>query len=322
MAIKTQQRGRIGYLTLDKPTALNALTLDMIEQLATGLQHFEAEDTVEAIVINSTSARAFCAGGDMKRIRQLALENDTATIEAFFDNEYALNLAIANCSKPYIALIDGVAMGGGLGLSIHGSYRVVTERAMLAMPESRIGFFPDVGGSYFLPRLVDNAGLWFALTAAPVHGDEAVTIGLGTHFVTSDKLNSLMSDLETQNDASIDEILDRWSTNVNNPEFKLTLENRSHCFKGHSANAIRTSLQQATADNEDAANLLKLLDDASPYSINTTLKLFASTHGLSLKECLAYEKTASMEAAFHPDFIEGVRALLIDKDKKPAWQPG
>lgn len=321
MGIKTQQRGRIGYLTLDKPTALNALTLDMIEQLATGLQHFESVDTVKAVVINSTSARAFCAGGDMKRIRELALENDTTTIEAFFDTEYALNLAIANCSKPYIALIDGVAMGGGLGLSIHGSHRVVTERAMLAMPESRIGFFPDVGGSYFLPQLLEDAGLWFALTAAPVHGDEAVTIGLGTHFITSDKLDNLTSDLETQDGTSIDEVLDKWSTSVNNDEFKLTLENRSRWFDGNSVQDFRTSLQQA-AGNDDAANLLKLLNGASPYSIDTTLKLFANTKGLSLKDCLAYEKTASMEAAFHPDFIEGVRALLIDKDKNPVWQSG
>ena len=172
MDIKTHQRKRIGYLTLDKPETLNALTESMIDELTEGLQRFESDDSVKAVVINSSSPRAFCAGGDMKRIRKLSLNNDKAAIDSFFEKEYALNLAIAECSKPFIAVIDGVAMGGGLGLSVHGSHRIVTERAVMAMPETRIGFFPDVGGSFFLPALVANAGRWLAMTAAPVRGYE------------------------------------------------------------------------------------------------------------------------------------------------------
>jgi len=154
----TLKRRRIGYLTLDKPKTLNALTESMIDDLYTGLTLFESDDSVDAIVINSSSDRAFCAGGDMKRIRELAIAGDRPAIDAFFEKEYAFNLAISRCSKPYIALINGVAMGGGLGLSVHGSHRIVTEQTLMAMPETRIGFFPDVGGSYFLPRLPLNAG--------------------------------------------------------------------------------------------------------------------------------------------------------------------
>ena len=320
MDINTHQRRRIGYLTLDKPATLNALTESMIDELTEGLQRFEAEDSVEAVVINSSSSRAFCAGGDMKRIRELSLNNDKKAIDSFFEKEYALNLAIAECSKPFIAIIDGVAMGGGLGLSVHGSHRIVTERAVMAMPETRIGFFPDVGGSFFLPALVANAGRWLAMTAAPVRGDETVLIGLGTHFIDSIHLENLLLELENSDNVAVSTIVDKLSDTRSNPEFLQLLEHRSSWFSHQSVGDIRAALRQAQPTNEDAAFLLKLLDEASPYSIATTLDLFAKTQGLPLEDCLKHEKAASMEAAFHPDFIEGVRAVLVDKDRNPQWQ--
>lgn len=321
MDINTRKRGRIGYLTLDKPESLNALTESMIDELTEGLNLFESEDTIEAVVINSSSARAFCAGGDMKRIRELALAEDKAAIDSFFEKEYALNLAIAECSKPFIAIIDGVAMGGGLGLSVHGSHRIVTERAVMAMPETRIGFFPDVGGSFFLPELVGNAGRWLALTAAPVRSDETVAIGLGTHFIDSAHIDTLLRELENSAAGPVNDIIDSKAKTGHNPDFQQVLEQRSRWFSYQSVGEIRAALQQAQQNSsEDAAHLLALLDGASPYSITTTLDLFAQTQGLPLKECLKHEKAASMEAAFHPDFIEGVRAVLVDKDRNPCWQ--
>ena len=320
MDIKTHQRRRIGYLTLDKPATLNALTESMIDELTEGLQGFESDDSVEAVVINSSSSRAFCAGGDMKRIRELSLSNDKEAIDSFFEKEYALNLAIAECSKPFIAIIDGVAMGGGLGLSVHGSHRIVTERAVMAMPETRIGFFPDVGGSFFLPTLVANAGRWLAMTAAPVRSDETVLVGLGTHFITSTHLENLLLELENSDTVAVSTIIENMSETCSNPEFLELLEHRSRWFSHQSVGDIQAALQQAQPSNEDAAYLLKLLNEASPYSITTTLNLFANTQGLALEECLKHEKTASMEAAFHPDFIEGVRAVLVDKDRNPRWQ--
>jgi len=189
--VKVSQQGALGELLLDNPSTLNALTLSDIQALHTGLHEHEANPDVKAIVIRSSSSKAFCAGGDMKHIRTQAMQGNVESIESFFREEYALNLAIARCSKPYIALMDGIAMGGGLGVSVHGSVRVVTERSLLAMPETRIGFFPDVGASYFLPRLHHGAGIWLGLTSMAVRGHEAVDVGLATHYVKSDQLNSL-----------------------------------------------------------------------------------------------------------------------------------
>ena len=183
--VRVETNGAIGELILCNDRTLNALTHADINALHAGLAAHEANPLVRAVLIRSESDRAFCAGGDMKQIREHVLAEQFDAINAFFTDEYALNLAIAQCTKPYIALMHGIAMGGGLGISVHGSVRIVTESSILAMPESRIGFFPDVGASYFLPRLPRRAGWWLGLTAASVKAQEAVQVGLATHFVQS-----------------------------------------------------------------------------------------------------------------------------------------
>jgi enoyl-CoA hydratase len=198
--------GSVGYLTLTKSTTLNAITQEMLDELRNGLREHEQNATVHVIVLRSNSERAFCAGGDMKRIRQWVIEDDKESIKHFFTQEYALNLAIAECSKPYISLIDGVAMGGGLGLSVHGQFVVATENALMAMPESRIGFFPDVGASHFLQDLPYNCGNWLALTAAPVKGQHTVQAGLATHYIKRDQLSTLLKQLENLNQENADKV--------------------------------------------------------------------------------------------------------------------
>ncbi len=346
--IRIEQTGAVGFLVLARPAVLNSLDGQMITALLEGLQQLEADARVKLIVIRSDSDRAFCAGGNMKRIRQLSLDKDYAHIDDFFTQEYALNLAIANCSKPYLALIDGVAMGGGLGLSVHGSYVIVTERALLAMPETRIGFFPDVGASHFLPPLPCNSGMWLALTAAPVKGIEAVHTKLATHYVPSDKLAGLVSALSAgldyenkpgrslpgntsdqsmqQTDTQIiEQILNAASQTPNASEFLHTLQQRGEWFAGKDINLIRERLHKAAGKSADAAHMLHLLDGASPYSISLIIRLFEQTqnaHGdrASLAQCLQYERQLSAEAVRHPDFIEGVRAVLVDKDHQANWQ--
>lgn len=326
--------GPIGHLILSQPATLNSLTLEMITALQDGLNQHESDPSVQVIIIRSNSERAFCAGGNMKLIRELSMAGDFATIDEFFKHEYALNLAIAQCKKPYIAIIDGVAMGGGLGLSVHAKTCVVTERAVLAMPESRIGFFPDVGASYFLQRLANNAGLWLALTTAPVKGVQAMQVGLATHFVQRDALSRLFADLQAQlmqENQSPDECVTQClakasSTSDNqknaqpdNQQFAAILDARAQWFKDADINLIRQRLQNAS-ESEDAQHLLQLLNDASPHSVTTTLKLFTKTKGKSLSECQDSEYQLSVACCKHPDFIEGVRAVLVDKDRNPIWQ--
>lgn len=329
-SVRVERQGAIGYLVLSQPATLNALTLDMIKALHAGLQELEADAVVKLVIIRSDSQRAFCAGGDMKHIRQLCLDENFDAVGRYFTNEYALNLAIARCSKPYLALIDGIAMGGGLGISVNGRFRIVTERALLAMPETRIGFFPDVGASHFLPRLPARCGYWLGLTSASVTGIQAVQSGLATHHIASDDINQLLQSLQTA--------LQHESVTVTNAEttvaqclatlaipsqtddndgFANVIKARAAWFADDDIEAIRNRLQ--AADSDDATHLLSLLNSASPYSLMTTRDLFRSASGLDLAACLQLEYAAAQAACRHPDLVEGVRAVLVDKDRNPAW---
>ena len=337
--IQVETQGSVGYLTLSKPETLNAITQEMIDELHQGLRQHEENVSVKIIVLRSASERAFCAGGDMKRIRQYALDKEKEPIKHFFTQEYALNLAIANCSKPYVSIIDGVAMGGGLGLSVHGHYVVVTEHALMAMPESRIGFFPDVGASHFLQNLPYNCGNWLALTAMSVKGAQAVQAGLATHHIKRDQLPALLSQLENWQEErnenqqqatdensigsalhSIQQCLDSVSQSVVDNDFTTVLQQREHWFSSDHMPTIRNQLSEASANNEDALKLLTLIEKGSPHSYALTLTLLADTKGMSLENCLTAELALSVDAAFHPDLAEGVRAVLVDKDHKAAWQ--
>lgn len=329
--------GTVGYLTLTKTATLNAITQDMVDELHNGLREHVNNATVKVVVLRSASEKAFCAGGDMKQIRQLVLDNDTAAIKDFFTREYALNLAIAECPKPYISLIDGVAMGGGLGLSVHGRYVVATEKAVMAMPESRIGFFPDVGASYFLQQLPHSSGVWLALTAAPVKAQHTVQLGLATHYIEHDQLPTLLTQLENMKkehagsdgeleadigisiQSLVQSCLDGHSTSTFDDEFNNVIRQREEWFSGGDIESIKTRLTDASTQNNDAEKLLTLVNKGSPYSHAITLSLFEKTKGMTLENCLAIELELSMQAAFHPDLVEGVRAVLVDKDHKAHW---
>ena len=321
MSVTTDVVGRVGHLDLGRSGALNALTIDMVRDLAAGLERHVAEDAVEAIVVRSDDPRAFCAGGDMKRIRELALGADFEPAEAFFREEYALNLAIARCPKPWVALIDGIAMGGGLGISVHGSHRVLTENARLAMPETRIGLFPDVGGSHFLPRLPHRAGWWLALAAETLEGADGVAAGLGTHAVPSEALPALVAALE-RGDEGIDETIEAHAVAVDVPAFVETLERRAPWFAGDDLATLEGDLAGAAGLDDDAARLLARLRAGSPFSVAATVRLFEGAGSRTLDQALVREFAAVREAIRHPDFAEGVRAVLIDKDGSPAWVRG
>lgn len=338
LPIKIFTDGPLGYLVLNNPDTLNALTVEAILSLREGLERHESDPQVRAILICSESERAFCAGGQMKALRQSAINERYDEIDAFFEHEYALNLAIAQCAKPYIALIDGIAMGGGLGISIHGKYRVVTERAVLAMPESRIGFFPDVGASFFLQALDYHAAYWLGLTAISVNADESQFIGLATHRICRKTLPELIQSLRSALNKS-EQNSDTWHTDVQNTletfnvasgsdALSRLMESRANWFAVGDFQRIRQQLENtinniATHEStirEDAEQLLSLLDKGSPYSASITLDLFERTKGLSLPQCLELERKLAGDACRHPDFIEGIRSVLVDKDRNPRWQ--
>ena len=330
--VQIKKSGVIGELLLCNAKTLNALTHEDIKALTAGLSQHEADPSIRAIIIRSTNTKAFCAGGDMKQIREHVLAEQFSKIHDFFTDEYALNLAISRCSKPYIALMHGIAMGGGLGVSVHGSARVVTESSVLAMPESRIGFFPDVGASYFLPRLTQRAGYWLGLTALPIKGHQAVSVGLATHYIDSERLDALQSALadalNVNNKGSADEwhhtvnqTLDTFSAQAPDDDFDNTLQQREKWFADDDLSAIRHRLSSdAQQGNDDARHLLNLLDTGSPHATRITVQLLRDTKGHDLQSCLQMELKLGAVAIQHPDCSEGIRAVLVDKDRKPVWQ--
>ncbi len=310
---------KVGYITLDRPKALNSLTHQMIEDIHIGLREHEANDKVEVIVLRSSSERALCAGGDMKATRLLALDEQWDELQQFFKKEYELNLHIAQCAKPYVTLVNGIAMGGGLGLSVHGDVLVVSETARMAMPETAIGFFPDVGGTYFLSRLAYDSGLWLALTGAPVFGKEAVAVGLATHYVPSAHWPELVSALEEGGSDAISTTLASLADTTQDEEFIKKLELRSRWFSADNYAELVSTLTDASSEYDDAAKLLQRVQSMSPYAMNLTRKLLAEAKNHNLETCLQLELAAADEAVRHPDFVEGVRAVLVDKEKA-TWQ--
>ena len=307
--------GRVGELLLDRPRALNALDLPMIRAIAGQLQAWRAAPGVHAVIIASATDRAFCAGGDIRAVRDQALTGDRAAIEAFFAEEYALNQQIADYPTPIIALIDGICMGGGIGISVHAAFRVVTEHAVLAMPETAIGLFPDVGTTYVLPRLPGAIGTWLALTGARLAGADAVYAGLATHHVSRAGLPALREALARDGIAALA------LHAANPPAGALATDRRAidRCFGAGDISTIIARLQAETG--LWAATSLSALRAASPSSVHWSFAMLHAGAGRTLPQALAAELDLTRRVTAHPDFSEGVRAMLVDKDRQPRWSP-
>ncbi len=314
-SIIARREGAAGTILMNRPRALNALDLPMIEQIAQALRGFRDDPGVKLVVLEGAGGRAFCAGGDVRRMRELALAGDREGVEAFFANEYAMNLAIAEFPKPWISLIDGVCMGGGIGVSVHGAYRVATEHALLAMPETAIALFPDVGTSYVLPRLPGATGMWLALTGARLKGAEAVEAGLATHFVPRAELPALRAAL-LEGDAGA---VARFAQAVPPGAVAALRPAVDRCFSQPTLEAIEDALEREGTEWAAAqrATLLRM----SPTSMAVTMELLQRGATMSLADCLQMELRLTRKVVFHPDFAEGVRAVLVDKDNAPNWAP-
>ncbi|GAB6032377.1 hypothetical protein CHUAL_011019 [Chamberlinius hualienensis] len=313
--------GNKGIITLNRPNALNALNLSMIRQIYPQLRAWEKE--VSFIVIKGEGDKAFCAGGDIKAVTAAAKAGENAAKD-FFREEYRLNYLIGNLEIPYVALIHGVTMGGGVGLSVHGNYRVATSSTIFAMPETAIGFFPDVGASYVLPKLEDNVGMFLALTGYRLTGRDVLTCGIATHYIEHSMLPALTKDLTKLTDAKrIPELLDSYtkeSTGGKKAEFSLKphLPKINKIFGARSLEEIFQLLQED--GSEWALKHLETLKKMSPTSLKITFKLLQEGKRYDLKHCLEMECRLAFTCLKNHDFYEGVRAVLVDRDN-PKWQP-
>lgn len=309
----------VGCITLNRPKQLNALNLTMVKEMQKNLEDFESDDNIKAIIIKGAGETAFCAGGDIKTIRQNCLDGKKAEAMSFFKEEYKLNYKINNLSKPYIALLNGVTMGGGVGVSVHGKYRVATEKTLFAMPETAIGFFGDVGGSYFLSRIRDHVGLYLVLTGNRLKGKDVTRVGIATHYTSLAKLPELEQSLYNENDLTpqkVYAILNKYNEEI--PDSFDT----SKISKIFSSDSIEQIIENLEKDNSDwSKQQLSLLSKMSPSSLKVSVRQLQLGHEKDLKDCLKMEYNLCSKFITKNDFSEGVRAVLIDKGSKPKWDP-
>lgn len=316
-SIKAGIVGPRGWITLDRPKSYNALNLSMVRALHYVLDVFAAEQRVQCVSISSAVPKVFCAGGDIRAVRTASLTGEHANNEAFFSEEYKLNLRIANFPKPYMALIDGICMGGGMGISVHGKYRVVTASLKMAMPETSIGYFPDIGASYFLGRLPLGLGNYLALTGFSLSAEDAIFCGLANLSVSDEIFASLASpSFDFSSSASL-RGLALPESNIGHVErHERDIE---QCFNVADLNEIFDQL--AARHTSWSTETLATLEKLSPTSLAVTFELLRRSRVRNLSECLEGELRLARKITRSSDFIEGVRAVLVDKDRNPKWSP-
>jgi len=313
-----------GLITLNRPKALNALNQDMIIALYSQLDEWESNEDIKAVLIQGAGEKAFCAGGDIRKIYDARLDPNL-TIKDFFWEEYRLNHRIYHYPKPYIALLDGITMGGGVGISVHGSYRLATERFVFAMPETSIGFFPDVGGSHFLPRCPGETGIYLGLTGERIKTVDAIYAGLVTHYIPSDKMAELLDNLATSHlgDKSANMITNLIQSACCAPTGESELAKYrneiDHCFKYDTVEEILSALD--LCQSEWCDKTAALLRTKSPTSLKVTLQQLRNGAKLDLDQCLQMEYHMDMRFLKGHDLYEGIRAVIVDKDQNPHWQP-
>jgi enoyl-CoA hydratase len=307
----------LGQITLNRPKALNALNLEMIRAIDRQLMQWAQADHIDAVMIRSGDSRAFCAGGDIREIHTHGHQAKHKAID-FFQHEYRLNERIHSYPKPYIALMDGLTMGGGVGISIHGTYRIATENLIFAMPETSIGFFPDIGASYFLSRCPGKTGLYLGLTSARLTTADALALGLVDLQVPSDQLDAIVKTI-----VNADSIITAIKTLHTEPTGKPPIEQyRQEIDRCFSANTIEEILARLEEKNTDwHQETLQALRQKSPTSLKVTLKQLQRSGQLDLRACLQMEYHLATHFLNNPDFYEGVRAMIIDKDRAPHWSP-
>lgn len=317
-----RREGVAGVIRLNRPKALNALTLEMTREIAAALDAFETDPKVALVILEGAGERGLCAGGDIRGLYESAkVKGDLGKI--FWREEYIVNARIANYTKPYVAYMDGLVMGGGVGLAGHASHRVVTEKTKVAMPEVGLGFFPDVGGTWLLSRAPGELGTYFGLTGLTMNGADAVYCRLADVLIrTSDwpALREVLTSVAPGIDAAVMAALKPFAVTDEIGPVTKQHDLIDRAFAHDSVEEIVAALEQDGSDFARAT--LQALADKSPRGLKITLKLLRLARtSTSLEECLKREYLAALEVFDSADFVEGVRAAIIDKDRNPAWQP-
>jgi len=313
--------GSLGRITLNRPKAINALTHGMIRAIDAALSAWEDNAAIKIILIDGAGERGFCAGGDIRSLYEGSKSGDFAAGELFFRDEYRLNARIASFPKPVVAFMDGIVMGGGIGLSAHASHRVVTPRSVLAMPEVGIGFIPDVGGTYLLARAPGNLGIHAALTAGKLSAADAILSGLADICVAAAALPEIARSLVDCQDAqAIDAVLHHHETLIARAPLGVARPWIDIVYAHPTVELILAALQERS--EPEAQSALQELAGKSPTSLKVALRLLLSARaGSDLRTCLQQEYDAALTCIRSPDFVEGVRAAVVDKDRKPRWSP-
>lgn len=314
-----ESRGALGLIVLNRPQALNALNLDMVRIIDPQLRAWAADSAIKAVAIRGAGGRAFCAGGDIRKLHDLGRAGRKDEGIAFWREEYRLNALIKNYSKPYVALVEGIVMGGGVGLSVHGSHRVGSEKITFAMPEVGIGFFPDVGATYFLPRLRRRAGTWLALTGARLGLADALALGILTHHVPLESFDHVIAMLT--DGEPVDTVLQRQAAAVGSGEVLDHLAAIERAFAPERVEDILAALDAETQDPEFAKQAATAIRSKSPTSLKIAREQMTRGAVADFAECMRIEFRLASRILDNADYYEGVRAVVIDKDNAPRWKP-
>jgi enoyl-CoA hydratase len=333
-SVLTRHDGRVGRILLNRPKTLNALDLPMIRAITHALQTWRDDPHIHAVVIEAAGDRAFCAGGDIRAIYEAGrgISGDRELTSVFFREEYEIIRHIHRFPKPYLAIIDGITMGGGAGVSVNGAYRIATERTLVAMPETGIGLFPDVGATRFLNLCPGHIGRYLGLTGARLGPADALYCGFATHFVPRGQVPTVVEELGRvawQAGAAaqqVEDVLARFSADPGVPPLAARRAAIDRCFGLDTVEAIVAALDREAAsggtDSEWAAETRAGLQAKSPTSLKITLRQLIVGRRFGIEDALALEYRLTQHMMASHDFYEGVRAVVIDKDQKPRWHPG
>ena len=322
--IRIEQRGGVVIVTLNRPRALNALSFDMCRALYEGLARWQADADVHAVLIKGAGERAFCAGGDVRWLYEVLSSQGVEPALEFYALEYAMNARLHHFTKPYVALLDGITMGGGVGVSVHGSHRVVTERTLFAMPETGIGFFPDVGATYVLPRLRGALGMYLGLTGAGLNAADCVWAEIGSCYVPAEGLDALedalvRADFTADAHGTVDRLLARFKTDPGPARLAGNIDRIDSCYGRKDLGAALKALADEETGWGEAQ--LEQLSSKSPTSLAVTFRQLQEGAALGFDDAMRLEYRLVPRFLAEHDFREGVRALIIDKDGRPEWRP-